>query len=162
MITNKLFEMQEQLDTHIEKQHGLESADLFDKKILALLVELGELANERRSFKFWSTKAPSSKEVILEEYVDGVHFILSLGIIKGYIKGEYHIIDETENDITNQFLAVYNTIMVFSKEASLENYKELVSAYLYLGNLLGFSEEEIFNAYVSKNEVNYLRQKQGY
>src|SRR5699024_6711369 len=33
---------------------GLEGQDLLDKKILALQVELGELANEHRGFKFWS------------------------------------------------------------------------------------------------------------
>lgn len=162
MITNKLFEMQKQLDSHIKKKHGLEQVDLFDKKVLALLVELGELANETRSFKFWSTKAPSSKEIILEEYVDGVHFILSLGLIKDYQKDYYEIIEETELDVTKQFLNVYENMMRFSKKSTEAHYKKLFSSYLHLGKLLGFSEEEIFHAYVSKNEVNYLRQKQGY
>jgi dimeric dUTPase (all-alpha-NTP-PPase superfamily) len=34
--------------------------------------------------------------------------------------------------------------------------------YVYLGELLGFSHEEVFDAYVKKNEVNYNRQKEGY
>ncbi len=80
MDWNQLLNMQNELDRHIESEHGLQNADLVDKKILALLVELGELANETRCFKFWSKKAPSEQEVILEEYVDGIHFILSLGI----------------------------------------------------------------------------------
>src|SRR5699024_5876901 len=75
----KLFNMQAKLDQYIAENHNLTKKDnLVSKRYLALLVELGELANETRCFKFWSTKAPSHNDVILEEYVDGVHFILSL------------------------------------------------------------------------------------
>src|SRR5690625_6269037 len=78
-----LFSMQETLDKHIIDNHQLQQKDLMEEKYLALLVELGELANETRCFKFWSTKPASARKKILEEYVDGVHFILSLGIEKG-------------------------------------------------------------------------------
>jgi len=162
MITNKLFKMQQGLDAHIQQKHGLEDVNLFDKKMLALIVELGELANETRCFKFWSNKAPSDRETILEEYVDGVHFILSVGIIKGYEKDTYEMLEEKEEDLTKQFLNVNASVMKFLKEQTLTAYEELFSSYIKLGNLLSFSEEEIFEAYVSKNEVNYLRQQQGY
>ena len=56
------------------------------RKMLALLVEIGELANETRCFKYWSNKPASEREVILEEYVDGLHFILSIGIDLGIDK----------------------------------------------------------------------------
>ena len=54
MKLQKLFETQKVLDDKIVKEKGLEGVDLLDKKILALQVELGELANEFRGFKFWS------------------------------------------------------------------------------------------------------------
>ncbi len=54
MNLNSLFKKQQELDKHIVKEKGLEGQDLLDKKILALQVELGELANEWRGFKFWS------------------------------------------------------------------------------------------------------------
>lgn len=54
MNLSKLFKIQEQLDERIVKEKGLEGQDLLDKKILALQVELGELANCWRGFKFWS------------------------------------------------------------------------------------------------------------
>src|SRR5690554_4670233 len=54
MNLTKLFELQRKLDEHIIKEKGLEGEDLLPKKILALQVELGELANEWRGFKFWS------------------------------------------------------------------------------------------------------------
>lgn len=162
MITNKLFKMQQGLDAHIQKKHGLEDVNLFDKKMLALIVELGELANETRCFKFWSNKAPSDRETILEEYVDGVHFILSVGIIKSFQRDSYELLEEKELDLTNQFLHVNENAMKFLNEQTETAYEQLFSSYIKLGSLLGFSEEEIFEAYVSKNEVNYLRQQQGY
>lgn len=54
MNLTKLFEMQRELDERIIEQHGLQGEDLLPKKILALQVELGELAQEWRGFKFWS------------------------------------------------------------------------------------------------------------
>src|SRR5690625_2546043 len=54
MNLSKLFKIQKQLDERIVKEKGLEGQDLLDKKILALQVELGELAQNWRGFKYWS------------------------------------------------------------------------------------------------------------
>src|SRR5690606_21727353 len=87
----KLFKIQAKLDEKIVKEKGLEGQDLLDKKILALQVELGELANCWRGFKYWSNdQEPITKidignsqysivNPLLEEYVDCLHFILSIG-----------------------------------------------------------------------------------
>ncbi|QGQ47472.1 dUTP diphosphatase [Metabacillus sediminilitoris] len=158
----KLFMMQKELDTKIETQHQLQQEMLFDRKILALLVEVGELANETRCFKFWSVKPPASIDVILEEYVDGIHFILSLGL---EIDIEPTIHFENKQDkrtVTEQFLYVYQSITLFKDERSISMYKNMCEEYLFLGELLGFSSAQIEKAYVSKNEVNHERQKQGY
>ena len=48
-------ETQKALTARIEKEHPRKPGeDRLSKKILALMVELGELANEWRGFKFWS------------------------------------------------------------------------------------------------------------
>lgn len=163
MNLEKLFTMQKGLDSHIEAQHNLQAEDLFDRKVLALLVELGELANETRCFKFWSLKPASAKEVILEEFVDGIHFILSLGIEAGFTE-QISIRDEPyqSESLTEQFLELYRIIEVFRSTRSLEDYQALFQASLHLAKLLGFSAVEIEQAYIQKNEVNYERQKQGY
>ncbi|MGG4488775.1 dUTP diphosphatase [Metabacillus idriensis] len=158
----KLFEMQNDLDSKIEKQHGLEEEPLLEKKILALLVEVGELANETRCFKFWSLKPPAEAGVILEEYVDGIHFILSLGIEIGMTDGVEFDLAADENSLTTHFVLVYEKIAQFEKSRSEEHYLELFRQYLLLGKALGFSPAEIEAAYVKKNEVNHDRQKQGY
>lgn len=48
MNLKHLFETQSKLDDAILDKKGLHGVDLLDKKILALLTELGELANEWR------------------------------------------------------------------------------------------------------------------
>src|SRR5690606_6157450 len=64
MNLSKLFEMQAKLDAHIEREHPCkENEDRLVKKILALQVELGELANEWRGFKFWSEEQAPRTEV---------------------------------------------------------------------------------------------------
>jgi dimeric dUTPase (all-alpha-NTP-PPase superfamily) len=158
----KLFMMQKELDTKIETQHQLQQEILFDRKILALLVEVGELANETRCFKFWSVKPPASNDVILEEYVDGIHFILSLGL-EIDIEPTIHFENKQDKrNVTEQFLYVYQSITLFKDERSISMYKNMFEEYLFLGELLGFSSAQIEKAYVSKNEVNHERQKQGY
>ncbi|WP_182200370.1 dUTP diphosphatase [Paraliobacillus salinarum] len=161
MNWEKLFVMQKQLDQYIESNHRLEKSELFDKKVLALLVELGELANETRCFKFWSKKGPSENHVILEEYVDGLHFILSLGIDQGFEQNQIDI-PTKEADPTTLFHQVYQASLSLKTETTSENYQNLFGVFLRLGQVLGFSEQAIMTAYIDKNEVNFNRQDQNY
>lgn len=157
-----MFELQKVLDTHIQEKHSLEKENLVERKILALLVELGELANETRCFKFWSVKPPSTKDKVLEEFVDGVHFILSIGLDLSYESGIELTIKEKEISLVDQFLSIYQRITEFRSNHTLESYEGILSDYFNLGRLLGFSTEEIMFAYISKNELNHERQEQGY
>lgn len=159
----EIFTMQKGLDQHIEQNRVLENENLFERKILALLVEMGELANETRCFKFWSLKPSSPQAVILEEFVDGIHFLLSLGLDCGF--EHIHEITAKQTQVfsmSEQFLQVYEKVTIFRADPSLEAYKNMFSQYLVLANMLGFSDEEIKQAYILKNEVNYKRQQEGY
>lgn len=161
MDLQKLFTMQKELDAFIEKTQGIDF-DVFREKTLALLVELGELANETRCFKFWSTKGPSEDEVILEEFVDSVHFLLSLGIMKDYNKLTIWPADQRENALTELFLQAQKGIIDFSITPTLESYEEIWKCYAAIAKSLNFNEESIIAAYISKNEKNYERQRTGY
>ncbi|WP_314728291.1 dUTP diphosphatase [Bacillus sp. Marseille-Q3570] len=160
----QMYKMQNELDRRIESERGLENTDLLDKKILALLVEIGELANETRCFKFWSSKPPSSKDIILEEYVDGVHFLLSIGLILPFeVPERVHIPANFEGETINAFLKVYESVATFkNNREDINNYNQLMEDYLMIGRILGFTIEEIQDAYLSKNKVNHTRQDQGY
>ena len=69
-----LYSKQRELDEEIAVNHGVSYASTRNKRTLALLVELGEFANTTRTFKFWSNKGPEAKEVMLDEFADGLHF----------------------------------------------------------------------------------------
>ena len=158
-----LFKLQKELDERILQEHNLEPKKLLKEKTLALLVEIGELANETRCFKYWSTRPSSERDVILEEYVDGFHFILSVGIDLGVDKNFLFYKCAHANKTTVQtFLDVYARVIRFHDQPSITNYIELFTSYLRLGQALDFSQEDIERAYLAKNEVNHQRQTQGY
>ena len=161
MDWDQLFTMQRKLDSYIETNHGLKENDLFQDKVLALLVEVGELANETRCFKFWSNKEPSAQNIIIEEYVDGIHFILSLGLEKSY-SYEQTRLDSQTGSVTDTFNQVFEKIIAFKQHPSKEKYNELFQSYINLGNRLGFDESDVKAAYYEKNKVNFERQDQGY
>lgn len=157
----QLFTMQKELDAFIEKTQGIDF-DVFREKTLALLVELGELANETRCFKFWSTKGPSEDAVILEEFVDSVHFLLSLGIMKGFNDLKEWPTDARDASLTELFLQAQQAIIVFGNEPERENYEEIWKCYGAIARTLQFDAQQIIDAYISKNEKNYERQRTGY
>src|SRR5690625_7839564 len=78
MNLNKLFPLQKQLDEHILKEKGLHGQNLLDKKAVAILTELGEVLNELQIWKFWKENNYPRKKKMLEEYVDNIHFIISI------------------------------------------------------------------------------------
>lgn len=81
-----LYDMQEKLDAYIilKNNPDITLKELLTDTLLALQVEVSELANATRSFKHWSRKGPENKEILLEEYADILHFFLSLGLQLGF------------------------------------------------------------------------------
>lgn len=160
MRFDRLFSLQKDLNNHIEQAHNL-TGPLLSKKILALQVEIGELANETRCFKYWSNQGPSSKDIILEEYVDCLHFILSIGLDKGYENIDFISI-QPETEIIQQFLNLFIDINDFITCNSKDHYITLFQDFISLGFSLNFSIEDIENGYFKKNKLNHKRQEQGY
>ncbi len=80
------YEAQSSLDSFIllNKKKPIDKEEYLSKTLLALMVEVAELANATRCFKYWSNKESESREVLLEEYVDIMHFFLSIGLQLGF------------------------------------------------------------------------------
>lgn len=152
---------QDQLDSRIFRLHNTSREQTTRERILALLVELGELANETRCFKFWSLKGANTHDVIAEEYSDGLHFFLSLGID---LKDDVPILESscTYKTLTDQFLFIYQLVSKLLTDFTPQLYVQAFSEYLGLAQLLNMSGEDILNYYVSKNAMNHQRQDEQY
>jgi dimeric dUTPase (all-alpha-NTP-PPase superfamily) len=206
----ELFELQAKLDERIYKEHPVqEGEDRLAKKILALQVELGELANEWRGFKYWShdqeprttakcemcdglgndiyftgsydngtlqecsepceycdgTGDDDSKNPLLEEYVDCLHFILGIGLELDFT--DIDVWKAKEATTANQFIECFGTIynMHFQKrvngEVPIEMYEHLFACFIGLGEMLGFTWDQIEQSYLEKNKINHERQDSG-
>lgn len=175
MNLNKLYKMQAELDKHIIEKHNIKmnKKELLDNTILALLVEVGELANTTRCFKHWSTKGMMDKEVVLDELADCLHFYLSIG---NQLGDEYCDIDiesgwisSTVNyALTFELLVLYSHLGKLGNECSVsgvdleEIYQSVGDSIFKVIDVLGFTDKEVEQAYLKKHEENYKRQREGY
>lgn len=157
----ELYEKQKELDLEIAKLHHISYQSTRNQRILALYTELGELANTTRCFKFWSNKGKMEDDVILDEYADGLHFFLSLGIDIGYTPDEVEI-DKSKLDLTNQFLLVYHLLDQFDEDNNNILYIEAFKSYLALLYVLGYDKKKMKEAYIKKLAVNHDRQENNY
>lgn len=203
MNIQKLFEMQSELDAHIYAEHPVQDGeDRLAKKILALQVKLGELANEWRGFKFWShdqepriksictfckgqgftdhledwldseshytkecefcdgTGYEKDKNPLLEEYVDCLHFILSIGLDLRLTNWKPHfsklVVHFGGNELITQFDEVFraaSSYKLFREDEKDIWYSVLFSNFLGLGSMLGFTWEQVEQAYLTKTKL---------
>lgn len=103
MLTlSELYSMQKALDDYILRDKQISKRELLTNTLLALVVEVSELANATRSFKHWSNKGAMDREVLLEEYSDCLHFFLSLGNQLGFTPIEVEEAYKRKNQINYQ------------------------------------------------------------
>lgn len=106
------------------------------------------------------------KNPLLEEYVDCLHFILSIGLDLGYDYEESRL-EKWKNgseDITHHFRFVFWCVAELTdrKQITDWDYFYMFGSFLALGEMLGFTWEQIEQAYVDKNKINHARQQNGY
>ena len=157
----ELYSLQASLDAEIAQNHHVNYESTFERRLLALIVEIGELANETRCFKYWSNKGPSPKEVVMDEFADGIHFLLSLGIPLHANKFKYEI-KKSNLDLTRQIHEVYKASVTLLDNYDLVHYEDAFQKYLNLSASIGMSEEDIINSYKAKLKVNHVRQETNY
>lgn len=154
-------QLQATLDERIMAQHHQTRSTTFQKRILALIVEIAELANETRSFKYWSLKGPSSNEVLLEEFSDTLHFILSLGLDLGI---EQPILDtnKSEKSLSELFIQWTYEATQLSQNFTVDQFNLCFTLMGQVGDALGFSDQDVINSYLQKNTKNHQRQSEAY
>ncbi len=144
MNLSKLFEAQKVVRKKIIETNGLEGQDLVQNLILALRVELGELANEQRSWKHWSKDRKPRTEVICSS-CEG----------KGFLDFWYPF--ECEHSTSK--CGCENGIIA-NKNPLLEEYADCISFALELALELGIESgakvEEILIPYSARKNITKM------
>ena len=157
----QLNQLQATLDQHIMDNHQLTRPETIHRRILALLVELSESANETRCFKFWSLKDPSDLTIIEEELSDVLHFIISLNLNLATPLQEIEVV-VTPKDLTQLFLESYQQALKLMESLDAETIGQLLNAFFNIVIQVGSSPQALLNAYTEKNAINHHRQDQQY
>lgn len=179
----EMFKMQAELDKEILSKKRITEYPFFRVKN-ALRNELQELNQWlEEAWKYWKVHArwylkdDESYKEALEEYVDCLHFALSLtlyfhdndlkSIETMYVKDRYYDSKECyygftiSNDYDYLDLEdVAKKILIFIEE--IGRFELPLLELFRFGHYLGFTWEEIYDCYKMKNAKNYQRQKENY
>lgn len=155
MNIEKMLEAQKKLDEANLKKAGIEEYPLEEVKT-AYRVELGELLQEWKQFKYWKlSKGEINREKLLEEWADCCHFALSL---ENKEHDDYKNKEFKEEDFTAlPELDIYSII----SDCFAAKYSILIDT-VALGLKLGFTLEELEQAYYRKNKINWDRVNSNY
>lgn len=117
---------------------------------------------------------------LLEEFVDGVHFFLSIAIQKGWEESLYihqeAIMDLERDGLDGGLTGIYLELMFFLNMSHQGANKKIygkpsdeyyfsMAWFLFIGMGMvgfGFEEKQIKQAYISKNRTNHERQDNSY
>ena len=154
-LYNDIYNRNKKLDDiFMNKYFNIESK-YYEKNCLELIVELCELANETKCFKYWTVKKPN-KELVLEEFADSLMMVL-------YMFNTYNIdkVDFIDIEMSLDILKEFNYLLrmctlLMNKDSVNEMYlKEIFTRLIHIGKLLDLSDIEIVeacNKKISKNE----------
>lgn len=161
MLFSDLFKLQAVLESDIIKASGIAedrigNASGHDLRILALIVKTAELANLTKCYKFGALKEGIEQKKLALRYLDMMQYVLSIGNNQGF-----NIIDRNalasvpkNEDLPALFLETFGTMYRLNNEITKDNYVAALNAYIKLfahvmniGELLGLTEQVIFDYY---------------
>ena len=122
--------------------------DFVKKNKLELLVEIGELANETKCFKYWSKKE-ADNDLVKAEYADCIIMTLCFFNYLNISLEDVNYIEDNSN-IIDLFFNIYKLASIFSYNEDKEIIKEILIKLINLGYKLGFSDNDIKNACLDK------------
>ena len=156
-----LFKKQLELDTEIQRKHNVTYAETLERRFLSLYVEIGELSNATRCFKYWSNKPSEPRDRVMDEFADGLHFLLSLGIALN-IKNKSFNQNETDEDLSNLFVKMYGVIDELHNKKNEDTYQKTFETLLLIASKLNMNKDDIYASYLLKLGENYHRQETNY
>jgi dimeric dUTPase (all-alpha-NTP-PPase superfamily) len=158
----KLYKAQAKLDVAIIEKKNLQGEDLIQNKLLALYVELGELAQEvQGDWKYWKSHTTADFTKTLYEFVDCLHFALSIGNDLNFIVPKVSVGEA--KSVKLAFLVTFKALDNFATNSLTKKWYDLLIHELFmLAFTIGLTPFQIKTAYFRKNKVNHRRQEADY
>lgn len=162
-LIKDMLKMQAKLDEAIMSSYGLTEIDEENLR-MAILDEVGELTHELKGNWCWwkKTQAPVDDKKVLGELVDIWHFVLSY---QNHFNSEmiYNYLNEKEMLVDYLERLRAKTLHLPFALSNLVYYKSsIITILVAITEYLGFTIEQVYEAYCDKNKVNYQRLKEGY
>ncbi len=164
-LIKEMLPMQSKLDTSIMNAYGLTEINKENLK-MAILDEVGELTHELKGSWCWwkKTQAPVDDKKVLGELVDVWHFVLSYQNHFNFGKETlYSYLNEKKysDGYLERFREGYlNLPIALTLLVSDGNY--IIEMLIAITEYIGFTIEQVYEAYCGKNKINYQRLESGY
>ena len=140
------YQRNKQLDKMYEEKYGNNDDKIYEKNCLELIVEICELANESKCFKYWTVKS-ANRELLLEEYADCLSMLLCL--FNCHNMDDINVLDI---DISDDIILVFNelirmcTMLMDKNNVDDDLLLKIFTYLLRIGKLLEISDSEILDA----------------
>lgn len=164
-LIKEMLPMQARLDKSIMSAYGLTDINKEDLK-MAILDEVGELTHELKGEWCWwkKTQAPVDDKKVLGELVDIWHFVLSYQNHFNFGKETLlSFLDEVE--ISDRFLERFREgylTLPIALTLLVSDGNSIIEMLIAITEYIGFTIEQVYEAYCGKNKINYQRLKEGY
>lgn len=164
-LIKEMLPMQAKLDKSIMSAYGLTEIDKENLR-MAILDEVGELTHELKGEWCWwkKTQAPVDDKKVLGELVDIWHFVLSYQNHFNFGKETLlSFLDEVE--ISDRFLERFREgylTLPIALTLLVSDGKSIIEMLIAITEYIGFTIEEVYEAYCGKNKINYQRLESGY
>lgn len=153
---------QKDLDEYIKNNSKeLNTKRYWSYRVIALNVEINELFNEIKFFKFWSKNKVVDNDKIVLELIDCIHFITSLG---NTLNNEQWSIkfDDMKRPLEYIYKDLTKNINILFDSNDLKSWSSVFFNIMEIAWYLNINMEKINQVYNEKNEINYERSKNNY
>lgn len=153
----EMLKMQEILDNSFMEYMGRTDPLTVEEVQKALFDELGEVNHEMKAeWCYWKkSQKPVDREKLKEELSDVWHFALTLHRLQHGFRFDELMVIKCRN-VSSEF-GWFDIL----KELCYSRYL-IIYYVIALTEKLGFTFDEMYEAYIEKNKVNYQRIKEGY
>lgn len=164
-LIKEMLPMQAKLDKSIMSAYGLTEINKENLR-MAILDEVGELTHELKGDWCWwkKTQAPVDDKKVLGELVDIWHFVLSYQNHFNFGK-ETLLIFLDEVEISDRFLERFRKgylTLPIALTLLVSYGNSIIEMLIAITEYIGFTIEQVYEAYCGKNKINYQRLESGY